>query len=76
MMKMTTKKNKAEVQAKSEAKPETKKEPVAYSRIQSIADAMKAGATFPEKIIADADRLYNKKTGRGSNPARSVPGGV
>jgi Zn finger protein HypA/HybF involved in hydrogenase expression len=61
---MKTKKNKAEVQTK----PEPKKEPASYSRIMSIADAMKAGATDVEKILADADKLYVKRTSRASNP--------
>jgi hypothetical protein len=67
------KETKAEVHPKAEVKPETKKpankkESTSYSRIQSIADTMRAGATGIDDILLKADALYVKRSGRSSNP--------
>jgi hypothetical protein len=55
-------------ETKTEPKAVKKQEPVVgYTRVQAIAETMKAGTTEIEKILADADKLYAKKTGRAAN---------
>ena len=60
---------KATDQSMPESKAKAKPEPAErFTRVQALAQVMKAGTTDVDKILAEADKTYAKKTGRESNP--------